>query len=62
MTRYRDTSGSWSAWELEISLPVTTSEWDAALSDFDVDVIPNYQLGGDDVYSLAPYPREYDAS
>lgn len=36
------------------------SDWETLLEEWDVDVVPPYQLAGDGVYSLAPLPREFD--
>lgn len=53
---YRDTTNSWDMWALELAEPdAHISEWDAILSRYDVDIVPNYQLGGE--YPLASPPR-----
>lgn len=47
--RRRDTS-----WPLEIPPAAPIDEWDELLSTYDLDVVPVYQLTGEDVYGLAP--------
>jgi hypothetical protein len=35
-------------------------DWETLLEEWDVDVVPPYQLAGEGVYSLAPLPREME--